>query len=104
VTDIRSWAKRWNDASRRHIAILRDPSPPSRWPLLGMFAIGVVAGAIGSFAVTQRSQIRLLARRALIARRQVLDEFGGVEVANPVSVTSHRSNHRRKAVAEVSQP
>ena len=66
-----------------------------------MFAIGLVAGAIGSYAVTQRSQIKLLARRALIARRQVLDEFGGVEVAKPVSVTSHRSNHRRKAAVEV---
>jgi hypothetical protein len=104
VTDLRSWAKRWNDASRRRLAILREPSPPSRWPLLGMFAIGVVAGAIGSYAVTQRSQLRLLARRALVARRQVLDELSGAEVDKPVSFTSHRSNHRRKAVAEVSQP
>lgn len=104
MTDLRSLAKRWNEASRRHVAILREPSPPSRWPLLGMFAIGVVAGAIGSYAVTQRSQINRLARRALVARRQVLDEFGGVEVAKPVSVTSHRSNHRPKAVVEVSQP
>ena len=101
MTDLRSLAKRWNDASRRRIAILREPSPPSRWPLLGMFAIGVVAGAIGSYAVTQRSQITVLARRALVARRQFLDEFGGVEVAKPVSVTSHRSNHRRKAAVEV---
>ena len=104
MTDLRSLAKRWNDASRRRLTILREPSPPSRLPLLGMFAIGVLAGAIGSYAVTQRSQIRLLARRALVARRRVLDEFGRVEVAKPVSFTSHRSNHRRKAVAEVSQP
>jgi hypothetical protein len=66
-----------------------------------MFAIGLVAGAICSYAVTQRSQIKLLARRALIARRQVLDELGAVEAAKPVSVASHRSNHRRKAAVEV---
>jgi hypothetical protein len=66
-----------------------------------MFAIGLVAGAICSYAVMQRSQIKLLAKRALIARRQVLDELGAVEVAKPVSVTSHRSNHRRKAAVEV---
>ena len=103
MTDLRSWAKRWNDASLRQIATLREPSPPSRWPLLGMFATGLVAGAIGSYAVTQRSQIKRFVRRALIARRRVIDEFGGVKVAKPVSVTtSHRSNHRRKAVAEVS--
>jgi hypothetical protein len=66
-----------------------------------MFAIGLVAGAIGSYAVTQRSQIKRLASRALMARREVLGEFGDVEVANPVSVTSRRSNHRRKAAVEV---
>jgi hypothetical protein len=102
VTDLRSFAKRWNDSSRRHIASLGRPSPPRRWPFIGVFAIGLVAGAICSYAVTQRSQISLLARRALVARRQVLDQFGGVEVAKPVSVASHRSNHRRKAVVEVS--
>jgi len=66
-----------------------------------MFAIGLVAGAIGSYAVTQRSQIKRLASRALMVRREVLGEFGDVEVANPVSVTSRRSNHRRKAAVEV---
>jgi hypothetical protein len=95
VTNLRSWATRWQ------LANLREPKPSHRWPLVGMFAIGLVAGAIGSYAVTQRSQIRLLARRALVARRQVLDEFGGVEVAKPVSVTSQRSNHRRRAAVEV---
>jgi hypothetical protein len=104
VTEFRSWAKSWNDASRRRLASLRQPTSPSRWPFLGVFAIGLVAGAIGSYAVTQRSQIRRLVRRALSARRQVLDEFGGVELAQPVSVTTHRSNHRRKAAVEVTQP
>ena len=101
MTNLRSWAKRWNDASLRQIAILREPSPPSRWPLVGMFAIGLAAGAIGSYAVTQRSQIKRFVRRALIARREVLAELAGVEAAKPISVTSHRSNHRRKAAVEV---
>jgi hypothetical protein len=101
MTDLRSWAKRWNDASLRQIATLRDPSPPRGWPLLGMFAIGLVAGAIGSYAVTQRSQIKRLASRALMARHEVLGEFGEVEAPNPVSTTAHRSNHRREAAVEV---
>ena len=101
MTDLRAWAKRWNDASLRQIATLREPSPSRRWPLLGMFAIGLVAGAIGSYAVTQRSQIKRLARRALMARREVVGEFGEVESAKPVSTTAHRSNHRRKAAVEV---
>ena len=104
MTELRSWAKRWNDASRRRIATLREPSRPSRWPFLGMFAIGLFAGAIGSYAVTQRSQIKRLVRRALSARRQATGEFGGVELAEPVSVRTRRSNHRRKAAVEVSQP
>jgi hypothetical protein len=66
-----------------------------------MFAIGLVAGAIGSYAISQRSQITRLARRALMARRELLSEFGRVEVAKPVSVTSDISNHRRKAAVEV---
>jgi hypothetical protein len=85
----------------RQFATLREPSPPSRWALVGMFAIGLVAGAIGSYAVTERSQIKRLAMRALMARREVLGELGEVEVAKAVSVTSRRSNHRRRAAVEV---
>jgi hypothetical protein len=66
-----------------------------------MFATGLVAGVIGSYAITQRLQIKHLVRRAHMARREVLGEFGGVETAKPVSVTSQRSNHRRKAAVEV---
>jgi hypothetical protein len=104
MTDLRSWAKKWNDASLRQIATMRERESSRRWPLVGMFAIGLVAGAIGSYAVTQRSQIKLMARRALMLRDEVVGEFGMAEVAKPVSVTSHRSNrsnHRRKAAAEV---
>jgi predicted hotdog family 3-hydroxylacyl-ACP dehydratase len=101
MTDLRSWAKRWNDASLRQIATLREPSPSRGWPLVGMFAIGLIAGAIGSYAVTQRSQIKRLATRVLTARREVVGDFGEVEAAKPVSTTTHRSNHRREAVMEV---
>ena len=101
MTDLRSWAKRWNDASLRQIATLREPSRPGGWPLVGMFAIGLVAGAIGSYAVTQRAQIRRLATLAFMAKARTLDESERVAVTKPVSVTSHRSNHRRKAGAEV---
>ena len=80
---------------------MRQPSSPRPWPLLGTFAIGLLAGTIGSYAVVQRSQLRLLARRAMIATRQVLDEFGVVGVAKPVSAASQRSNHRDKAAVEV---
>lgn len=101
MNNLRSWLMRWNDTSLRQIANLREPSSPRRWPLIGMFAIGLVAGAIGSYAVSQRSQIQRLARRALMARREVLGEFGGAEVAEPVSATAQRSNHRRKVAVEV---
>jgi hypothetical protein len=100
VTDVRAWAKRWNDASRRQIATLREPPPSRRWPLVGMFAVGLVAGAIGYYAVTQRSQIKQLARRAVIARDDLLGDLRGVTAARPVAVTSRRSNHRRKAAVE----
>jgi hypothetical protein len=101
VTDLRSWAKRWNDRSLRELVALREPRSSGPWPLIGMFAIGLVAGAIGSYAVTQRSQIKRLGTQAFKVRRDVRGEFGGVEVAKPISVTSRHSNHRRKAAVEV---
>lgn len=68
---------------------------------MGMFALGLIAGTIGSLAVTQRPQIKRLASRALTWRNDLLDELGRMEAAKPVPVTSHRSNHRRKAAVEV---
>ncbi len=65
-----------------------------------MFAIGLVAGAIGSYAMTQRSQITRFVRSARMARRDAPAELDGVEVARPIAVLSHRSNHRRKAAVE----
>jgi len=101
MTELRAWAKRWNDASLRQIATLRQPAPPRRWSLLGVFTAGLVAGAIGSYAISRRSGIRRLAKRAVLAGGELPREFRRVEVATPVSVKSHISNHRRKAVAEV---
>jgi hypothetical protein len=69
--------------------------------MFGMFAIGLVAGAIGSYAVTQRSEIKRLAGRAFMTSDDTPLELREVAVAKPVSVTSHRANHRRKARVEV---
>jgi hypothetical protein len=99
--DLRSWPKRWNDAGLRDIATLPEFSQPRPWPMLGMLAIGLVAGAaIGGYAVTQRSQMRRLAIHA----HRMGDELAamGSEAVRPVSdVPSTRSNHRRKATSEV---
>ena len=100
---LRSLTKRWNGALLRQLANLREPSPSRRWPLVGMFALGLVAGAIGSYAVTQRSELKRLAELAFRMKGGVWDESAEVEDAKPVSVPSRRSNHRRKAAAEVTE-
>jgi len=104
VTDLRSWAKRLNKASLRQIEALREPAPSRGWSLVGMFAIGALAGALGVYAVAQRSRLARLAQlagRATLSRQGPPDELDRVELADPISVTTHRSNHRRKAAAEV---
>jgi hypothetical protein len=68
---------------------------------MGMFALGLIAGTIGSLVVTQRPQIKRLASRALTWRNDLLGELGRMEAEKSVSVASHRSNHRRKAAVEV---
>jgi hypothetical protein len=99
----RSWndaAKRWNDAPLRQIATMPEYRPSRPWPLLGMLALGLVAGvAIGGYAVSQRSHMKRLAGYA----HRVGDELGaaGEPDAQPVTVTTHRSNHGRKATSEV---
>jgi hypothetical protein len=97
-------AKTLNAAAMRRLGNLREPSRSRRWPLLGMFAIGLVAGAIGSFAVTQRSELKRLAELAFRMKGRVEDESAAVKNADPVAVTTRRSNHRRKRVAEVTEP
>jgi hypothetical protein len=99
VIDLRSWPKKWNDAGLRDIAILPENSPTRAWPLLGMLAIGLFAGAaLGGYAVSQRAQMRRLAKHA----HRMGDELAemGKADAEPAA-TSSRSNHRRKATSEV---
>ena len=99
----RNWneaAKKWNDASLRQIATMPEYRPSRPWPLLGMLALGLAAGlAIGGYAVSQRSQMKRLAGYA----HRVGDELAAASELDerPVAVTTHRSNHRRKATSEV---
>jgi hypothetical protein len=107
--DLRSWPKKWNDASSkwndaslRQIATLPEYPTTRRWPMLGMLALGLVAGAaLGGYAVTHRSHMKRLAAYA----HRMGDELaavGSVEAVKPVAVdSSTRSNHRRKATSEV---
>jgi hypothetical protein len=98
VTDFRSWPKKWNEASLSDFVTLPEfKQSGGQWPLFGMLALGLVAGAlIGGYAVTQRAEIKRLARHA---RRmgEELSALGDVDVVKPTS----RSNHRRKAKLEV---
>ena len=94
--DLRSWRSRWNDATLPQIPMLPFESQSRTWPLLGMLALGLVAGAaLGGYAVSQRSQINRLALHA----RRMRDEMSSMD--EPVVVTTHRANHRRKAASEV---
>jgi hypothetical protein len=100
--DLRSWPKRWNDTSLRDIATLPEFPSSRPWLLLGMFAVGLVVGAtLGGYAVSQRTQMKRLAKRA----RRMGDELaamGKAEAAEPgATVTSNRADHRRKATSEV---
>ncbi len=95
-------SSKWNDASLRQIATLPEYPTSRAWPLLGMLALGVVAGAaIGGYAVTQRSHMKRLASYA----HRMGDELAAMssdEAVKPVAVdSSTRSNHRRKATSEV---
>lgn len=102
MIDLRSWPKKWNDASLRQIANLPEYSQSRRWPLLGVLALGFVVGAaFGGYAVSQRSQMK---RLAMYAHRMgdELSAMGtaeGLEAERGVTITP--SNHRRKAPAEV---
>jgi hypothetical protein len=99
--DLKSWGKHWNDAAMERIADALPRSAPSRtWPLLGMLALGLVAGAaIGGYAVSQRSHMKRLSDYA----HRMGDELTGTDRDDdsPVAVTTHRSNNRRKATSEV---
>ena len=95
-----SWPREWNRAAMRRIAALEPKAPSRTWPLLGMLALGLVAGAaLGGYAVSQRAQIK---RLAVHARRMRDDIAGNGKPHETVAVaTPRRSNHRRKATTEV---
>jgi hypothetical protein len=101
--DLKSWPKRWNDASLRDIATLPEFSPSRPWPLLGMLAVGLVAGAaIGGYAVSQRARMKQLGMYAQRMGDELAGMDDGVEAIEPVVVaTSARSNHRRKTTSGV---
>lgn len=98
--DVTSWPKKWNDTSLGQFATLPEFSRSRPWPMLGMLAVGLVAGAaIGGYAVSRQSQMKRLASYA----HRMGDELAAMDTDEaPVPVaTSARSNHRRKAGAEV---
>jgi hypothetical protein len=85
----------------RRIGALQPEAPSRTWPLLGMLALGLLAGAaLGGYAVSHRSQIK----RFAVYSGRMRDDFAGngeparntVAVGNP-----RRSNHRREATTEV---
>lgn len=100
MTDFRSWPKKWNDASLSDFVVMPEFKQSSQWPLFGMLALGLVAGAaIGGYAVSQRAQMKRLAKHA----RRMGDELAamGKDEAVKPAAAPPRSNHRRKATSEV---
>ena len=69
--------------------------------MFGMLAIGLVVGAaIGGYAVSQRTQLKRLAKRA----RRMNDDLKAMslgETDEQVAITSNRANNRRKSTLEV---
>jgi hypothetical protein len=101
VTDFRSWPKKWNDASLGDYVTLPEfKQSGGQWSLFGMLALGLIAGAaIGGYAVSQRTQMKKLAKRV----HRIGDELAAAaedEADQPVT-TNRRSNHRRKSALEV---
>jgi len=103
LADLKSLGKHWNDAALERIAAALPRSSPSRtWPLLGMLALGLVAGAaLGGYAVSQRSHMKRLSDYAHRMGDQIGNSDPFEEDEPEPVVTTHRSNHRRKATSEV---
>ena len=99
--DLRSWGKKWNDASLGRVVTLPENRPARVWPLLAMLALGLVVGtSLGGYMVSQRSQMKRLARYA----HRVGDEMEAVgkpDAKRIAVVPTPRSNHRRTAGSEV---
>ena len=100
MRDFASWPKKWNDASLGDFVTLPEfKQSGGQWPMFGMLAIGLIAGAaIGGYAVSQRTQLKRLAKHA----RRMGEEMAAMsneDAAKPAAAS--RSNHRRKATSEV---
>ena len=98
MTDFRSWPKKWNDTSLGDfVAMPEFKQSGGQWSMFGMLALGLVAGAaIGGYAVTQRAEMKRLAKHA----RRMGEELAAMGDADAVQPAT-RSNHRRKATSEV---
>ncbi len=99
MTHIWSWPRQWNEAAIRRLVQRYERPQPSRWPLFGMLALGLVAGAAaGGYAVSQRSRLKRLPELALRVREmragRRLHEDG------EATVVAVSSNRRRKATSE----
>jgi hypothetical protein len=95
MTDFRSWPKKWNDASLGDFVALPEFKQSGQWPMFGMLALGLIAGAaIGGYAVSQRAQMKRLAKRA----RRMGDQLAAMgDTDDEKPAVASRSNHRRKA-------
>ena len=98
MIDLRSLPKRWNETGLRDIAILPEHSTSRPWPLIGMLAIGLIAGAaLGGYAVSQRNEMKRLARHA----QRVGDDLAVMARNEMTDPSTPSPNHRRKATSEV---
>lgn len=103
--DLAPWSKRWNSVSLPRIPNWPGNSSSRRWSLLGMLAIGVVAGAaIGGYVASHPAQMKRLGMKARRMGNE-LASMGGPESVEPVEpaavITSTPSNYRRRAALEV---
>ena len=101
MTDVRSWPKKWNDVAMRRLAWRFERQRSTRWPLVGMLALGLVAGAaLGGLAVSQRGRLTRLSEYL----RRLSDlpaDMGRHEDGTATVLTVPRTNERRKATSEV---
>ena len=99
MTDFRSWPKKWNDTSLGdYVALPEFKQSGGQWSLLGMLAVGLVAGAaIGGYAVSQRAEMKRLAKK--VHHIGEMASAAEDEADKPV-MTTQRSNHRRKSTLE----